>query len=92
MPLIKLQDVGTCIFHRHSVVPELWIPPPHPQGIIAPEILPSWGSGYIYAWIRVDWSGAMVDESIHEDTLGDDTPFINNNLTLLGSDQVYPMT
>ena len=40
----------------------------------------------MYAWIRVDWSGAMVNESIHEDNLGDDTPFINNNLTFLGSE------
>ena len=30
--------------------------------------------------------GALGNESIHEDNLGDDTPFINNNLTLLGSE------
>ena len=42
VPLIKLQDVGACIFYamqwfQSSEVPLL---PPPPQGIIAPEIPP----------------------------------------------------
>ena len=77
VPLIKLQDVGACIFHRHSVVPELWSPPSPPPGHYCP-----WDSPFGV----VDCLGALGNESIHEDNLGDDTPFINNNLTLLGSE------
>ena len=76
VPLIKLQDVGACIFHRHSVVPELWSPPSPPRHYCP------WDSPFGV----VDCLGALGNESIHEDNLGDDTPFINNNLTLLGSE------
>ena len=52
-------------------------PPPPPLGHYCP-----WDSPFGV----VDCLGALGNESIHEDNLGDDTPFINNNLTLLGSE------
>ena len=52
-------------------------PPPPPPGHYCP-----WDSPFGV----VDCLGALGNESIHEDNLGDDTPFINNNLTFLGSE------
>ena len=53
------------------------VPPRPPLGHYCP-----WDSPFGV----VDCLGALGNESIHEDNLGDDTPFINNNLTLLGSE------
>ena len=53
------------------------VPPRPPLGHYCP-----WDSPFGV----VDCLGALGNESIHEDNLGDDTPFINNNLTFLGSE------
>ena len=44
VPLIKLQDVGACIFYAMQWFQSSEVPLPPPRAL-----LPPWGSGYIYA-------------------------------------------